>query len=206
MSDEHRAKDHNPQTLSDQSTIDLVNRAKGGDSAATEALLRRCLPQVKRWAHGQLPAASRGHLDTGDLVQDAALRMLQRLDSFEPRHVGAMQGYLRRSVVNRIRDEIRRNLRRPAQKEIPDHPSDDPSPDEIAIREEAYERYRAALRLLKRRERVLVVARIEMQWSAKEIANRFEMASVDAARMAAARAVRHLLEHLQPSVGTDAGL
>ena len=98
--------EHDP-LLSDEPTMELVIRARGGDRMAVEALLQRCLPALTRWAHGRLPPAVRGSLDTGDLVQDAVLHTLQRLDSFEPRHVGAMQAYLRQSVINRIRDEIR---------------------------------------------------------------------------------------------------
>src|SRR6185295_20228546 len=100
--------------LSDEPTIELVMKAQGGDRLAVEALLQRCLPQLKRWAHGKLPASARGSLDTGDLVQEAAMHVVQRLDVFQPRHVGAMQAYLRMSVLNRIRDEIRRVGRNPA--------------------------------------------------------------------------------------------
>ena len=88
-----------------------------------EALLQRCLPPLKRWAHGRLPAAARGRLDTGDLVQEAALHVLGNLGTFEPRHVGAMQAYLRQSVINRICDEVRRIGRQPPPLELPDdHP------------------------------------------------------------------------------------
>ena len=105
--------------ISDEPTIELVIRAQGGDRMAVEALLERCLPPLKRWAHGRLPSAARGHLDTGDIVQECALHVLGRLDHFEPRHVGAMQAYLRQSVINRIRDEIRRVGRRPTPSELP---------------------------------------------------------------------------------------
>ena len=40
--------------LSDEPTIELVIKAQGGDRMAVEALLQRCLPQLKRWAHGRL--------------------------------------------------------------------------------------------------------------------------------------------------------
>src|SRR5215217_9474451 len=66
--------------LSDEPTIELVVRARGGDRPAMEALLERCLPPLKRWAHGRLPAHARGNLDTGDLVQEAAMHVLARLD------------------------------------------------------------------------------------------------------------------------------
>ena len=192
------AQDLDP-LLSDEPTMELLVRAQGGDRAAVEALLQRCLPQLKRWAHGKLPPAARGSLDTGDLVQDAAMHALQRLDVFEPRHVGAMQAYLRMSVINRIRDEVRRITRHPAAVELPeDHPADATSPLEAAIHAESYERYRAALDQLKAKDREMVVARVEVQWSLSEIAQRFGMPSVDAARMAVSRALKRLSTNMTP--------
>jgi RNA polymerase sigma-70 factor (ECF subfamily) len=185
--------------MSDESTMELVVRAREGDRLAVEALLQRCLPALTRWAHGRLPPSARGALDTGDLVQEAALHALRRLDAFEPRHVGAMQAYLRQSVINRIRDEVRRVTRRPAPVELPpDHPGDDASPLEFAIQAESYERYRKALETLNPRHRELVVARVEMQWSLTEIAQRLGMRTVDAARMAVSRALKRLSAEMAP--------
>jgi len=185
--------------LSDEPTMELVLRAHDGDRPAVEALLQRCLPQLRRWAHGKLPASAREALDTGDLVQDAALHLLQRVDLFQPRHVGAMQAYLRLSVMNRIRDEIRRLVRRPASVELTEEPPADlPSPLEVAIQGESYDRYRAALGQLRPRERELIVARVESQWSLAEIATRFGMATPDAARMAVNRALKRLTASMAP--------
>jgi RNA polymerase sigma-70 factor, ECF subfamily len=179
--------------FSDEPTIELVTRARSGDMSAMEALLQRCLPPLKRWAHGRLPPAARGRLDTGDLVQEAALHVLGNLGTFEPRHVGAMQAYLRQSVINRICDEVRRICRQPPPVELPeDHPCDRSSPEEDAIRAEEYEHYREAVSRLAPKDRALIVARIEMQWSLAEIAHRYGMPSVDAARMAVNRAVKRL--------------
>jgi RNA polymerase sigma-70 factor, ECF subfamily len=184
--------------LSDEPTIELVIRARAGDRPAMEALLERCLPPLKRWAHGRLPAAARGRLDTGDLVQEAALHVLGCLDHFEPRHVGAMQAYLRQSVINRIRDEVRWIGRQPPPLELPeDLTSDRTTPLEAAIRAEAYEHYRDALSKLSTKDREMIVARIEVQWGLAEIAQRFGMRTVDAARMAVSRAVKRLTQHLR---------
>ena len=186
--------------LSDEPTIELVVRARQGDRNAVEALLQRCLPSVKRWAHGRLPAAARAYLDTEDIVQEAALHAIRRLDVFQPQHVGAMQAYLRQSVINRIRDEVRRIGRQPQSVELPeDQPGDRTSPLELAIQAEAYERYRKALTTLAPRERELIVARIEIQWSLGEIAQRFGMRTIDAARMAVSRAVKRLTQNLGAS-------
>src|SRR5688572_12957308 len=136
MTDDQRAG--GDALLSDESTIELVIKARDGDRGAVQALLQRCLPEVRRWAHGRLPAHARDALDTGDLVQEAALRLLKRVDDFEPRHVGAMQAYLKQSIINRIRDEIRRVGRRPAPVElVEDPPGDAPSPLETTIQHES---------------------------------------------------------------------
>ena len=49
--------------------------------------------------------------DTADIVQDVLLQTFRRIDRFEPRGHRALQGYLRRSIQNRITDEIRRGMR-----------------------------------------------------------------------------------------------
>jgi RNA polymerase sigma-70 factor, ECF subfamily len=178
--------------LSDEPTIELVLRARRGDGGAAEAILQRCLPKLKRWAHGRLPASVRTYMDTGDLVQETALHVLRRLDIFEVRHVGAMQGYLRQSVVNGIRDAVRRIGRRPQAVELPeDLRSSEESPLETAIRAETYQRYRDGLARLRSRDREIIISRIDLLWSISEIAEHFDL-SIEAARRAVTRAVQRL--------------
>jgi RNA polymerase sigma-70 factor (ECF subfamily) len=178
--------------LSDEPTIELVIKAREGDRDAVEAILQRCLPRLTRWAHGRLPAAARVYMDTGDLVQETALHVLKRLDHFEVRHVGAMQGYLRQSVVNAIRDAVRRIGRRPEAVELPeDLRSVEASPLETTIRVETYQRYRDALAKLRPRDRELIISRIDLQWTLVEITEHFGL-SPDAARRAMTRALRRL--------------
>jgi RNA polymerase sigma factor (sigma-70 family) len=131
-------------------------------------------------------------MDTGDLVQETALHVLRRLDHFEVRHVGAMQGYLRQSVVNAIRDAVRRIGRRPEAVELPeDLRSTEASPLERAIRAESYQRYRDGLARLRPRDRELIISRIDLLWSISEIAEHFGL-STEAARRAMTRAVLRL--------------
>lgn len=181
--------------LSDEPTVELILKARDGDHMALEAILQRCLPSLKRWAHGRLPAFARGHLDTEDLVQDAAFNAVRHLDTFRPQHVGAMQAYLRTSVINRIRDEIRKVSGRPAVEELAgdDVASAEASPLELAIRLESYELYRAALRRLRVKDREILVARLEAQWTASQVAERFGLRTTDAARVATSRAMERLV-------------
>jgi len=51
------------------STATLIGRIQDGDRDARELLVQRCLPALRRWAHGRLPAYGRSLSDTDDLVQ-----------------------------------------------------------------------------------------------------------------------------------------
>ena len=183
--------------LSDEPTIELIIKARKGREDAVEAIMQRCLPRLKRWAHGRLPAMARGRLDTGDLVQDAVMHALGHIHTFESRHVGAMQAYLRQSVINNIRDEVRRIGRQPATTELPeDLRSTGPSPIEAAIEAETYERYRHALGRLRPRDRQIVIARVELQWTLSEMMERLGIQTVDAARMSVSRALHRLAKQM----------
>src|SRR5215212_4965066 len=171
-------------------TVALLARVKEGDSEALNRLVERSLPPLRRWARGRLPQWARGLDDTQDLVQDAVLRALPRLSSFEARHPGALQAFLRQAVANRIIDEIRKVSRRPGMSELPEaQPDPAPSPLEQAIGREGFERYEAALAQLKAADREAIIARLELQQSYEEVAIALGKPSADSARMAVTRAI-----------------
>jgi RNA polymerase sigma-70 factor (ECF subfamily) len=180
-----------------ESSFALLLRAKGGDPKAVESLFARYLPRVRRWAHGRLPPYSRSLLNTDDLAQEVLLRAIVSLDKFEPRHEGAFQGFLRQTILNRVRDEIRSAKRRPAGETPEEEPvGSDASPLEIAIGHEALERYEAALERLKPLDRELIVARCELDFSAAEIATIFGKPTAAAAQVAVGRALVRLAEEM----------
>jgi RNA polymerase sigma-70 factor (ECF subfamily) len=176
------------------STIELLERVKRGDGDAVNVLVERSLPPLRRWARGRLPTWARSLADTQDLVQDAVVRALPHLDTFEARHPGALQAYLRQAIVNHVRDEIRKVKSRPIPAELREsHPDLGPSPLERAIGREGLERYEAALARLKPAEQEAIIARLELQQSYEEVALALGKPSADAARMAVARAIKHLI-------------
>ena len=178
-----------------ESTGDLLARVRQGDGDALDRLFARCLPPLRRWARGRLPAAARGALDTQDLVQDTLLNALRRLDQFESRHEGALQAYLRQAVLNRIRDEARRFSRRPAAAELSEsQPAEGASPLDIAIGREGVARYEAALQRLRPADREAIVARLELQHDYHELAVILGKPNANAARVAVTRALARLLE------------
>jgi RNA polymerase sigma-70 factor (ECF subfamily) len=176
------------------STIELLERFKNGDDEAVAALVERSLPPLKRWARGRLPQWARSAADTQDLVQDAVIRALPRLKTFEAKHPGALQAYLRQAITNHIRDEIRKVNARPALAELSEgHPDVGPSPLDEAIGQQGVERYEAALKTLRAADREAIIARLELQQSYEEVAIALGKPSADAARMAVTRAVKALI-------------
>lgn len=183
--------------LNAASSFELVLRANGGDQQALNTLLDRYLPRLHRWAHGRLPAAARGALQTQDLVQDTLMHVVERLPAFSPRHEGAFQGYVRTALWNRIRDLARQYKRRGAAVPLDgDLPADECSPLDQAVGREALERYEAALDRLRPEDRALIVARIELSLPFAEIAAMFDKPSVAAAHMALSRALVRLAEEM----------
>ena len=51
---------------------------------------------------GRIPPSSRNVIDTGDVVLEVLYNAIRQLRTFEPRHDGSFQTYLRTAVLNRI--------------------------------------------------------------------------------------------------------
>jgi RNA polymerase sigma factor (sigma-70 family) len=192
MADQTRAARFDPE-----STAVLLERVRAGDREALDTLFTRCLPPLRRWARGRLPAAARPMMDTQDLVQDTVLRVLKSLPRFESRGEGALLAYLRQAVANRIKDEARRQ--RPVAEGLVEEPPDlhAPTPLEKAIGRQGMEQYEAALRRLRPQDREAIVARIELQYSFQDVAGALGKPSEDAARMAVKRALEQLVAEMR---------
>jgi RNA polymerase sigma factor (sigma-70 family) len=183
---------------SPESTFALLDRAQNGDDRALEELFQRHLAPLQRWARGRLPNWARDLSDTDDLVQETLLRTFKRLDSFDPRGAGALQAYLRQAIINRVRDELRRQGRRPdlASLDVVEL-TGDMSPFEEVIGRETLEQYETALRRLRPEERDAIVARVEMGYSYEELAQVLGKPTADAARKTAQRALIRLAEEMR---------
>jgi RNA polymerase sigma-70 factor, ECF subfamily len=182
-----------PQPLAPTSRR-FLSSARRGDSSALGELLRRSLPQLRRWTHGRLPVWARSAADTSDLVQDAILRTLGRRDALEPQGRRALAAYLRTAVRHRICDEHRRIGRRGTASALPDDlTSADPSPLDRAVVAEMETQYRAALESLGSRDRELIVAHVELNYTHEQLGCMIGRSS-NAARMALHRAIGRLAE------------
>jgi RNA polymerase sigma factor (sigma-70 family) len=179
------------------STLDVLERAQGGDEMAAKILIERALPSVRRWARGRLPGYARSDADTEDVVQDAFLRTLRRIKRFQHRTVGGLQAYLRQAVVNRVRDLIRGSKRRGTADAIEREPRDwKPSPLEAAIMREQLDHFLEALRKLRPADRQVIVWRIELGYTADEIATKLGKSKA-AAGMTVSRAMARLAKEMK---------
>lgn len=178
-----------------ESTTVLLGQVRDGDAAAREELARRFLPRLRRWAHGRLPQYARDMNDTDDLVQISLLRALDHVKEFEPQHEGAFLAYLRRIVLNAVRDELRRTARQPVRTDLWEStPQPGPSLVEQAIGREVVEAYEAALAILTEEQREAVIMRIEFGYTYPEIAEALGKPSANAVRMVVSRALLRLGE------------
>ena len=178
---------------SGETTATLLAMTRSGDESARSRLAARYISVLRRFAHGRLPVRARDMGDTGDLVQITIQRALTHLHDFEPRREGAFLAYLRRILVNQVRDEVRRVSRRPERVPLDDSiPDPGTSPLRWAEEREIVERYEACLQQLSEEQRSAVMLHLEAGMSHPEVAVALGKSSADAARMLVRRGVKRL--------------
>lgn len=175
-----------PPPGEEDSSLELLRHARNGDPHAADRLCARYLPRLNRWATGRLPHSARDLLDTNDLVLEALRHTLTRAEAFDPSREGAFQAHLRRAVLDRIQQEVRKT-----------GPSDPgPSPLEEAVGRELLGRYEAALERLQPGDREAVVVRVEMALDYDQVAEALGKPSIEAAQMAVSRALVQLAREM----------
>lgn len=191
----NRPREKKVQTPSDSqsSTRALIERGRGGDASAWERVFDRVTLRVRRWARGRVTRPTGGAAETNDVVQDAAVGVWHRLPQLDFRKSGDLDAYMRRSVVNRIREQARRaNARPPILPLDPAQIDDSASPLEQALDAEALERYRRAYAALDVRDREALIARATMGYTFEQVAQLTGQATAAAARMSMKRVIERL--------------
>jgi RNA polymerase sigma-70 factor (ECF subfamily) len=179
-------------------TTELLHQAKLGDPGALNALMTRYLPRLTRWASGRLPGSARSLFETTDLVHETLVKAIEGIDRIEGSGPGGFQAYVRQTLLNRIRDEMRWARRRTGSTQLSGLSEvlvdASPSPLENAIGAELLEQYERAREVLTEDERLFVHLKIELDFSYEDIAAIMDRPSRDAARKGVQRAVRKLAE------------
>ncbi|MBK5255883.1 MAG: sigma-70 family RNA polymerase sigma factor [Vicinamibacteria bacterium] len=191
-------EDSPPGKGGESSSLRLLLRAKNGDREALDRLFSDVLPSLRRWAHGRFPRWARDGMGTTDVVQDAAINVLRRLGTFEPRRRGGLRAYLRQAVQNRIRDLIRQRSRRGgAPEDIDDlQVSGSDSPWQDLVNRDETERYLKGLSRLPPEDQLLIVGRIDMGYDYDQLALVSGRSGPDAARMAVRRSIERLAREM----------
>jgi RNA polymerase sigma-70 factor (ECF subfamily) len=181
-----------------EATSVLLERLRSGDAAAREQLFARMLPALRLWAHRRLPGGARDLHDTDDLVQVSLARAFHHIGSFESRGQGSFLAFLRRVLLNAVRDEIRRSARRPGRDELQEDIADQRlSALEHAVGRDVMEEYERALATLHPDHQEAVIMRIELDLTYPEIAHQLALPSSEAARKMIGRAIVKLAEHMR---------
>ncbi len=184
-----------PESPGADSEQRLLDRVRQGSRSAVDLLFRRYASWLRRWARGRLPQWAREGMDTSDLVQDALQRTFAQLTRLRSVHVTALRSYLRRTIQNRIGDQLRHaTLRR--RLALPNESiqlSDDAAPQyQQLLDNETWRRYLKGLKQLKPRQQRLIVGRLELGYSYRQMALIERLSTPDAARMAFQRALVRL--------------
>jgi RNA polymerase sigma-70 factor, ECF subfamily len=128
----------------------LVLRVQQGETDAFDGLVRGYI----RRARGLARRLMRDPEDADDLVQDAFLRALEKIGSFDPaRPFGP---WFFRILVNAAHDVFRRRATRATEPERSDIISTEPTPEQQAEGAEIRERFEQALAELPPRQRLIV--------------------------------------------------
>ena len=176
----------------------LVGRARAGDAAAFEMLVRRHLGAATAVALGVLGDRA----DADDVCQDAFIAALQQLDSLtEPHRFGA---WLIRIVRNRALSALRKQRVRtaePLEWAVGVHSDSDPARD--AERATLRDRLDDALATLPEHQRQIVLLHDLEEWKHREIGELLGMpeGTVRHHLFLARRALRVRLEHEQEREG-----
>ena len=151
-----------------RSTKDLLARYRAGEKDALDHLFKRYYERVCAVVHRCLPAAMRPCYETGDVVQEAMLRVLKGVDAFEYRNEGSFFSWICTATERTLIDLVRRSGRKrrsggrvlslgPAGDLRPVSPGEGPATR--AEEREEYERAMAALDALPLEQRRLILYR-----------------------------------------------
>lgn len=149
---------------------ELVARVQAGDVVAFDTLVRRYIDRALALARR---ITGNPH-DAEDLVQDAFIRALDRIGSFD--NTRPFGPWFFRVLTNAGLNARRARALRATEPELPDAPSGDAGPDEELERREIRERFDAALASLSPRQRLIVTWFEVDEMPSSEIAARLGIA------------------------------
>lgn len=146
----------------DESTRDLVDRLRGGDSRTGEALVARYRDELVQYIQLRVGRHLRGVIEVDDVFQETFATALASVTDFRWQGEGSFGRWLRRIAENRILALAKRHRRDEVLfVSMEDRPHAGPSPSVASERDERFERLESALNGLAPDYReVIVLARL----------------------------------------------
>lgn len=148
----------------------LLDRVRVGDARARRDLVARVEPLLRRFARGRLPGRLRSQEDTADLIQLTWLRVLDKLESIDVSEPGAFFAYLRTTLINALRESLRRQSRSPVHPGGSVELGEDPALASDEVAQADWLAWEQALARLPPEQRGIVLMRFEFGMSFVEIA------------------------------------
>jgi RNA polymerase sigma-70 factor (ECF subfamily) len=169
----------------------LACQAAEGDAAATEALLARVRPLIVRYCRARLGGRDGGRGSADDVAQEVCLAVLTALPRYVDRgrpFVAFAYGIAAHKVVDAQRLHA---VRGDPSGELPDTADLADGPEQIAVAAERTHGLHRLLAMLPDIQREVVILRIAVGMSAREVADSLGM-SAGAVRVAQHRALSRL--------------
>ena len=172
----------------DEVTSDLLRRASGGSSGATQELMQMYRARLRRMVHSRLDSRLSGRLDASDVVQEVLLTATAKLPNYAQAPTLPFYVWLRQLALDQLSELYRRHVhvekRSVTRESLVNLPvSDDsvdalaanlrsrePSPSEDIQHSERREQTRAALDSLNPVDRELLLMRYVERMPFAEIA------------------------------------
>lgn len=88
---------------------DCLQRVRAGDMSSAQVLIEHLHPLVRRWVRNHLPRRE----SEEDLMQEVFLKLLQKLDSYQPRAGVPFEHWVSRLTVRTCLDALRAEKARP---------------------------------------------------------------------------------------------
>lgn len=181
-------------------TTDLLRRFDGGDREALGALYKRHIEWIRYEVRRSLGAQLREKVDSNDMVSEAMISFLTYGPRFTPRNGAQFRSLMSTVVRNCIRDRAQWFSSKRRDMSLEQDWEDEAvvnlhgpknsrrSPEDSLEEAESHARLRLAIEILPPRIRNLIVMRNWDRLPFKEIADKLEYKSADAARVALRRA------------------
>jgi RNA polymerase sigma-70 factor (ECF subfamily) len=190
-------------------TVALVRAAQGGDPGALDDLISRYLPLVRHIVALRMGRSLRQIAEVDDAVQEALIRILRGIGSFDHRSEGSFRNWLAKCVRSAVADQARGASRQKRGAGRIQRFSDfdstltssvlagtQASPSDLARGTELAERIEEALLGMPEGHRELVILRVVCGMSFQEIAVELGISRTGTVRVAFKRVLAKLRERV----------